>query len=147
MGELCQRGSVMMHDTSRRERGWFAHTAPMSRRVASRPSPVVAIVFGNRYFENTNPEEEIPGRHRWVDYAQHEYNATQVPPEWHSWIHHIRKDPPTEDNIMQNLSPPWKTPWTENLTGTRGAFKTYNTTKPKYEAWEPKTISRGQSSV
>ncbi|OSD04318.1 NDUFA12-domain-containing protein [Trametes coccinea BRFM310] len=108
---------------------------------------VGADQFGNRYFENTNPEEEIPGRHRWVDYAQHDYNATQVPPEWHSWIHHIRKDPPTEDNIMQNLSPPWKTPWTENLTGTRGAFKTYNTTKPKYEAWEPKTISRGQSSV
>ncbi|KAF9057478.1 hypothetical protein BJ165DRAFT_1420670 [Panaeolus papilionaceus] len=26
--------------------------------------------FGNRYFENRNGEEEIPGRHRWVDFAQ-----------------------------------------------------------------------------
>ena len=34
-------------------------------------------------------------------------------------------------------------PWTENLTGTRGAFKTYNTTRPKYEAWQPKTAARG----
>ncbi|KAI0375709.1 NDUFA12-domain-containing protein [Pilatotrama ljubarskyi] len=102
--------------------------------------------FGNRYYENLNPEEEIPGRHRWVDYAQHEYNATQVPPEWHSWIHHIRKDPPTEDRVMQNLSPSWKAPWTENLTGTRGAYKTYNTTKPKYEAWQPKSAPRGESS-
>jgi NADH dehydrogenase (ubiquinone) 1 alpha subcomplex subunit 12 len=82
--------------------------------------------FGNRYYENLNPREEIPGRHRWVDYAQvssslrthihgshpssqHEYNASQVPPEWHSWIHHIRKDPPAEDALMQNLSPTWKT--------------------------------------
>lgn len=40
---------------------------------------------------------------------QHDNNATQVPPEWHSWIHHIRKDAPTEDRIVQNLTPPWKT--------------------------------------
>ncbi|PWN46697.1 hypothetical protein IE53DRAFT_391138 [Violaceomyces palustris] len=30
----------------------------------------------------------------------------------------------------------------ENLTGTRGAFKTYNTTKPKINAWEPKVAPR-----
>lgn len=66
------------------------------------------------------------GRHRWVDFAQvyfalstassifdtlvlqHDFNATQVPPEWHSWIQHIRKDPPTNDPVMQNLTPPWK---------------------------------------
>ncbi|OBZ76115.1 NADH dehydrogenase [ubiquinone] 1 alpha subcomplex subunit 12 [Grifola frondosa] len=109
--------------------------------------------FGNRYFENLNPEEEVPGpctldssrsgRHRWVDFAQHDFNATQVPAEWHSWISHIRKDPPPEDNVMQNLSPPWKGPWIENLTGTRGAYKPYNTTVAKYEAWQPKVASRG----
>jgi NADH:ubiquinone oxidoreductase subunit len=31
-----------------------------------------------------------------------------VPPEWHSWISHIRMEPPTNDPVMQNLSPPWK---------------------------------------
>jgi NADH ubiquinone oxidoreductase subunit NDUFA12 len=136
--------------------------------------------FGNRYYENLNAEEEIPGefmvrsvpshlhivpgnlpsgvpcsrpcsplisgypltlpslgRHRWVDLAQvrcsnserswllhsrvwtispvtnscfhqHEYNATQVPPEWHSWISHIRRDPPVEDKAIQRYTPPWK---------------------------------------
>ncbi|KAF5369805.1 hypothetical protein D9758_001359 [Tetrapyrgos nigripes] len=98
--------------------------------------------FGNRYYENLNAAEEVPGRHRWVDYAQHEFNATQVPPEWHSWIQHIRKDPPSSDSVMQASSPPWKAPWIENLTGTRGAFKTYNTTTPKINAWEPKTRAR-----
>lgn len=39
---------------------------------------------------------------------QHEYNATQVPPEWHSWLHHVRKEAPPDDRVMQNLSPPWK---------------------------------------
>ncbi|KZS97602.1 NDUFA12-domain-containing protein [Sistotremastrum niveocremeum HHB9708] len=103
--------------------------------------------FGNRYFENMNAEEEIPGRHRWVDYAQHEYNGTQVPPTWHSWLSHIRLDPPTEDPIVQNVTPHWKAPHVENLTGTRGAFKTYNTTVPKINAWEPKVTPRGTSSL
>ncbi|KAF7433391.1 hypothetical protein PC9H_005341 [Pleurotus ostreatus] len=99
--------------------------------------------FGNRYFENLNPEEEIPGRHRWVDYAQHEFHASQVPPEWHSWIHHIRQSPPTEDAVVKSLTPPWQAPWVENLTGTRGAFKTYNTAGPKIQPWEPKVTARG----
>ncbi|KAJ0080575.1 hypothetical protein Patl1_23862 [Pistacia atlantica] len=31
-----------------------------------------------------------PGRHRWVEYAEKSrYNASQVPPEWHGWLHHI----------------------------------------------------------
>ncbi|EIW82505.1 hypothetical protein CONPUDRAFT_153379 [Coniophora puteana RWD-64-598 SS2] len=66
------------------------------------------VRFGNVYYENLNPEDEIPGRHRWVDFAQHFNNATQVPPEWHSWLSHIRQLPPTEDNVMKNMSPPWK---------------------------------------
>jgi len=98
--------------------------------------------FGNRYFENYNAEEEVPGRHRWVDYAQHQYNATQVPPEWHAWISHIREAAPTDDPVMKRFDPPWKAPYIENLTGTRGAFKTYNTSAPKVTAWEPKTMSR-----
>ncbi|KAF8075994.1 NDUFA12-domain-containing protein [Lyophyllum atratum] len=98
--------------------------------------------FGNRYFENLNPQEEIPGRHRWVDFAQHDFNATQVPAEWHSWLSHIRLNPPAEDPVMMNSSPPWKAPWIENLTGTRGAYRPYNTVKPKIDAWEPKTMPR-----
>jgi NADH dehydrogenase (ubiquinone) 1 alpha subcomplex subunit 12 len=30
------------------------------------------------------------GRHRWVEYAEKgRYNASQVPAEWHGWLHHI----------------------------------------------------------
>jgi len=32
----------------------------------------------------------LAGRHRWVEYAEKgRYNASQVPPEWHGWLHHI----------------------------------------------------------
>lgn len=32
----------------------------------------------------------LVGRHRWVEYASKDrYNASQVPPEWHGWLHYI----------------------------------------------------------
>jgi len=103
--------------------------------------------FGNQYFENLNAEEEIPGRHRWVDYAQHDYNATQVPPEWHAWLSHIRKDPPHNDPIIQAVTPSWKAPHVENMTGTRGAYRPYNTVRPKTNAWVPTIAPRGESAA
>ncbi|KMZ62067.1 putative NADH dehydrogenase [ubiquinone] 1 alpha subcomplex subunit12 [Zostera marina] len=43
--------------------------------------------FGNKYYENLNTQY---GRHRWVEYAQKSrYNASQVPAEWHGWLHHV----------------------------------------------------------
>ncbi|KAG8847048.1 hypothetical protein FRB96_001698 [Tulasnella sp. 330] len=66
--------------------------------------------FGNRYYENLNAVEEIPGRHRWVDFAQQNtYDASQVPPGWHAWINHIKKEPPVEDKIYQGSKPSWQT--------------------------------------
>ncbi|KAG8996814.1 hypothetical protein FRB94_001352 [Tulasnella sp. JGI-2019a] len=99
--------------------------------------------FGNRYYENLNATEEIPGRHRWVDFAQQNtFDASQVPPGWHAWINHIKKEPPTDDKVYQGSKPSWQTPWHENLTGTPAAFKTYNTTAPKIRSWEPKVADR-----
>ncbi|CBQ69154.1 related to nadh-ubiquinone oxidoreductase subunit b17.2 [Sporisorium reilianum SRZ2] len=95
---------------------------------------------GNKYYEN---HDEFPLRHRWIDYAaDNEFNASQVDPLWHSWLHHIRKDPPHEDKGIQKMTQAWMTTPRENITGTRGAFKTYNTTKPKISAWEPKVAPR-----
>lgn len=34
---------------------------------------------GNKYYEDLN---EMPGRHRWVDYAQHDFNVSQIEPVW-----------------------------------------------------------------
>jgi NADH dehydrogenase (ubiquinone) 1 alpha subcomplex subunit 12 len=32
----------------------------------------------------------LTGRHRWVEYAEKtRYNASQVPAEWHGWLHFI----------------------------------------------------------
>jgi NADH dehydrogenase (ubiquinone) 1 alpha subcomplex subunit 12/NADH dehydrogenase [ubiquinone] 1 alpha subcomplex assembly factor 2 len=54
-----------------------------------------------------SPRADFQGRHRWVDYAQDDFNASQAVPEWHSWLHGIRKDPPHEDPIVNAARPPW----------------------------------------
>ncbi|KAH0497740.1 hypothetical protein TgHK011_005026 [Trichoderma gracile] len=90
---------------------------------------------GNKFYENT---EELPLRTRWVDYAKHDYDAAQIEPGWHAWISYAVDKPPTEDPLIATgtrfFEPALPKP---NYTMTRGAFKTYNTTKPKLNAWEP----------
>ncbi len=68
--------------------------------------------FGNRYYQDRT------GKRRWVIY-QGTVEASRVPPDWHGWLHHTFKDPPT-------ISPPKIKPWERdhqpNLTGTEGAY-------------------------
>lgn len=43
----------------------------------------------------------IVGRHRWVEYASKgRYNASQVPAEWHGWLHFVTDH--TGDQVSQN---------------------------------------------
>uniref|UniRef100_A0A0E0BE93 NADH dehydrogenase [ubiquinone] 1 alpha subcomplex subunit 12 n=1 Tax=Oryza glumipatula TaxID=40148 RepID=A0A0E0BE93_9ORYZ len=62
--------------------------------------------FGNKYYEKLHDTQY--GRHRWVEYAEKgRYNASQVPPEWHGWLHHITDS--TGDEATVN-SPPGRLP-------------------------------------
>ncbi|KAK4464751.1 NADH ubiquinone oxidoreductase subunit NDUFA12-domain-containing protein [Cladorrhinum samala] len=93
--------------------------------------------FGNKFYENNT--DELPLRTRWVDYAQHDFDAGHIEPLWRSWISYTIDTPPTLDPIVQATGDrPWA-PKTHvpNQTFTRAAFKTYNTTKPKMESWKP----------
>ena len=75
------------------------------------------------------------GRDRWVQYNKWDFDASQIPPEWHQWMHRMSDDIPTEKTLPK---PMFASTSREHLTGTRGAFKTYNTTIPKLTSWDPK---------
>jgi NADH:ubiquinone oxidoreductase subunit len=92
--------------------------------------------FGNRYFENRK------GTRRWVVYAG-TVEASRVPPEWHGWLHHTFKNPPT-------IEPPKVKPWEKehlpNLSGTPEAYRPGGSLwasgqRPPatgdYKAWKP----------
>lgn len=61
--------------------------------------------MGNKFYEDLN---EIPGRHRWVEFYQNnDPNASQVEPAWHAWLHHVQKLPPPQNPRMQDR-PTWE---------------------------------------
>nr|POE65316.1 nadh dehydrogenase [ubiquinone] 1 alpha subcomplex subunit n7bm [Quercus suber] len=97
--------------------------------------------YGNKYFENL--EEELPLRTRWVDYKDREFDPSQIEPGWHAWMSYMVDKPPSEDPILQRQVRAWEpAEHRPVLTGTRSAFKTYNTTKSKFAAWNPVAAPR-----
>jgi len=48
---------------------------------------------GNRYYENR--VDYLAGQHRWVEPGDiHNYDASQIQPEWHLWMTHVNDAPP-----------------------------------------------------
>jgi len=88
--------------------------------------------YGNRYFQNNY---YFYGRNRWVEYnskVYFDYDGSQIPAEWHNWMHYISDIPPT---IQPPITRPWMIDHTENLSGTNKAYVPYSTTPPKIELW------------
>ncbi len=87
--------------------------------------------FGNKYYLSSKGK-------RWIIYKSN-IEATKIPPEWHMWIHCLSNDIPSEKTTKF----PWQIEHTENLTGTKDAYKpegslTLNVRKnnKKYETWK-----------
>ena len=85
--------------------------------------------FGNKYYENKKNGK------RWVIYSD-EIDASKIPVEWFSWMHHT-------PNILQNCQEiekySWQKPHKPNLTGTKQAYypnKNKNDITKKYKSWK-----------
>jgi NADH:ubiquinone oxidoreductase subunit len=79
-------------------------------------------------------------KRRWVMFNG-EAEASRVSPDWHGWLHHTFKEPPTEKPLARKT---WEKPHEENLTGTAMAYAPVGSIRkgaPKeradYEAWSP----------
>ncbi|KAJ3126193.1 hypothetical protein HK098_007825, partial [Nowakowskiella sp. JEL0407] len=92
--------------------------------------------LGNEYYEN---KDDLQNRDRWVIYKKWNFDGTQVPAEWHQWLSHVTDDTPDK---FAHLKPFYQSEHIENVTGTKGAFKTYSTVKPKIESWNAEVKPR-----
>ncbi|VDQ14608.1 unnamed protein product [Trichobilharzia regenti] len=57
--------------------------------------------FGNKYYENN---KYFVGRNRWVVYSNRfgwDYEGSQVPPEWHRWLHYMTDENPVSHPPMK----------------------------------------------
>ena len=83
--------------------------------------------FGNKYYENKKGK-------RWVIYSE-EIDASKIPVEWYSWIHHTPNNLQNNQELTKYL---WQKPHKPNLTGTKKAYhpnKNSNEIKKKYKSW------------
>jgi len=90
--------------------------------------------YGNKYYEN---KLYFVGRNRWVDYSPKygwDYDGSQIPAEWHRWLHYIGDEPPTKIALSDYK---WQVDHQQNLSGTSQKYVPYTTTRPKIEAWKP----------
>ena len=87
--------------------------------------------FGNKYYSNKKGK-------RWVIYKNN-VEASKIPPDWHSWIHFLSREKPS--NNKKKFF--WQKEHKENLTGTKKAHKpkgslSYDEKRniKKYETWK-----------
>ena len=93
--------------------------------------------YGNKYYENPY---YFYGRNRWVEFAEHvhlDYDASQIPADWYGWMHYKTDLTPNRDGKRPKYK--WMADHSENLSGTKEQYMPYSTTRPKIEAWNPKT--------
>ena len=97
--------------------------------------------YGNKYYQDRQPS--IEGRHRRYVVYQGLAEPSKVPADWHGWLHHTFRDPPTVTALKRR---DWETDHKPNMTGTlfadlpKGSLKAKGADKtlaPDYEAWSP----------
>ncbi|MEM7679692.1 MAG: NADH:ubiquinone oxidoreductase subunit NDUFA12 [Pseudomonadota bacterium] len=98
--------------------------------------------FGNRYYEGkARPGYKRP--RRWVVYKKSP-EATNVPPEWHGWLHHQTDFAPSESKTSFRRK--WQKPHKPNMTGTHETYRPpghvleggeRDKAVGDYEAWSP----------
>jgi NADH:ubiquinone oxidoreductase subunit len=115
---------------------WRSATLSTLLSTALFGQPVGADQFGNRYYQSKD------GKRRWVIYNG-TVEASRVPPDWHGWLHHTFKEPPTEAPFIDR---PWEQTYQPNMSGTDYAKRPSGSLlrsgqRPSatgdYEAWTP----------
>ena len=83
--------------------------------------------FGNKYFQNRNGS-------RWVIFKG-EIEATQIPIEWYSWIHHTKNKIENSHDLKKYN---WQKDHLSNQTGSDNSYhpKKFKNVKKKYKSWK-----------
>ncbi|MCB1721276.1 MAG: NADH:ubiquinone oxidoreductase subunit NDUFA12 [Rhodospirillales bacterium] len=75
--------------------------------------------LGNIYYR-AKPRLGYKRERRWVMYNGVP-EASNVPPEWHGWLHYQTDEIPEED--AESFRRPWQKPHQPNMTGTNQAYR------------------------
>ncbi len=114
---------------------WNSQTLGTQLYTARKGVKVGEDEQGNIYYQTRD------GVRRWVIYNG-DVEATRVPTEWHGWLHHTFKEPPTKAPLAHK---PWELPHMATQTGLASAYVPAGSMRQAapverrdYEAWQPK---------
>ena len=98
---------------------------------------------GNVYYVQRKGVGPLGVPRRWVVYKSYA-ESSQIPPEWHGWMHHTVDTLPTGETYHPR---PWQKPHLANMTGTAKAYRPSGSllspsgkraaSASDYEAWKP----------
>jgi NADH:ubiquinone oxidoreductase subunit len=98
---------------------WGGNTWSNRLYTAVRGSFVGSDEAGNRYYVQRRGVGPLGVPRRWVIY-KNGAEASQVPPEWHGWLHFMVDVPPSQEPYTPR---PWQKPHRMNMTGTPEAYR------------------------
>jgi NADH:ubiquinone oxidoreductase subunit len=98
---------------------WGGNTWSNRIYTALRGKLVGTDATGNRYYVQSRGVGPLGVPRRWVIYRTLA-EASQVPPEWHGWLHFLVDEPPTAETYVPR---PWQKPHRMNMTGTPEAYR------------------------
>ena len=121
---------------------WDGATIGTSLWSARNGEHVGTDAQGNKYYRAKKATTPEGYDKRWVIYAGAN-DASNVPSEWHGWLHHSYDEVPES-----HLPPPriWEVDYTPNATGTVAAYRPQGALERggqraaatgDYEAWSP----------
>lgn len=102
--------------------------------------------YGNTYYRERGAPQGVRAK-RWVIYKGRP-EASEVPPEWHAWLHYTSDEPMPEESEFHKA---WVRPHEANQTFTENAYLPPGhalqggkraAATGDYEAWKPEE-SRG----
>jgi NADH:ubiquinone oxidoreductase subunit len=98
--------------------------------------------FGNRYYLQKSGVGPLGVPARWVTYATLS-EPSQVPPDWHGWLHYTVDTLPTDERYQPKH---WQKRHQMNMTGTAQAYRPKGSilgtgerakSTTDYKAWRP----------
>lgn len=121
---------------------WGGNTWGTRATIAWQGEFVGADDYGNKYYVQRSGVGPLGKPRRWVVYSELS-DASQIPPEWHGWMHYTVDTPPTEQDYTPK---PWQKKHLPNMTGTPAAYRPDGSIltpakRPRatgdYQAWKP----------
>jgi len=88
-------------------------------RLWARGSYVGEDFIGNKYYR-AKARKNYSHERRWVRYTSENVEASEVPPEFHGWLHHQTNEFPKSKSGYRK---PWQKSHVPNLTGTSLAYQ------------------------